>query len=167
MLHKNALTRQLNELTIMKTVTTALFYASDLQKMLKEKQAADAAAAAAAAADPKKAETSAHAAAGAPPEDPDHARLMSSTSPCVCQFSCRGTTGYLSFHPMAQCVVHVLKGLARRARVSLRLARLPSTASSAQRSHCLRSACAAASVLLAQADVTKNIISFPVGPELR
>ncbi len=114
---KEVLGRQLNELTIMKSVTTGVFFSSDLilQKMLKEKQAADAAAAAAAAADPKKAETSAHAAAGAPPEDPDHARLMSSTSACGCQFSCCDTTGYLSFGPMAQCIVHALKGLACRA----------------------------------------------------
>ncbi len=28
------------------------------------------------------------------------------------------TTGYLSFHPMAQCVVHALKGLACRASLS-------------------------------------------------
>jgi hypothetical protein len=30
----------------------------------------------------------------------------------------RYTAGYLSFHPMAQCVVHALKGLACRARVT-------------------------------------------------
>ncbi len=63
------------------------------------------------------------------------------------------TTGYLSFGPMAQCVVHALKGLAA-VRVSLRLARLPRTASSAQRSRRLRSTRAAASVLLAHAKVT-------------
>ena len=44
------------------------------------------------------------------------------------------------------------------ARVSLRLARLPRTASSAQRSRRLRSTRAAAPVLLAHADVTKNIL---------
>ena len=33
----------------------------------------------------------------------------------LCRLS---TTGYLSFGPMAQCVVHALKGLARRARVT-------------------------------------------------
>ena len=31
---------------------------------------------------------------------------------------CAVTGGYLSFHPMAQCVVHALKGLAYRARQS-------------------------------------------------
>ena len=31
---------------------------------------------------------------------------------------CRTTVGYLSFGPMAQCVVHALKGLACRARVT-------------------------------------------------
>jgi hypothetical protein len=45
-------------------------------------------------------------------------------------------------------------------RVSLRLARLPCSASSAQRSRRLRSTRAAAPVLLAHADVTKNIIFF-------
>ena len=44
------------------------------------------------------------------------------------------------------------------ARVSLRLARLPRTASSAQCSRRLRSTRAAAPVLLAHAEVTKNII---------
>ena len=48
----------------------------------------------------------------------------------------------------------------RPARVSLRLARLPRTASSAQRSRRLRSTHAAARVLLAHAEVTKNIILF-------
>ena len=43
------------------------------------------------------------------------------------------TAGCLSFGPMAQCVVHALKGLACRARVSLQLARLPRTASGVQR----------------------------------
>jgi hypothetical protein len=43
------------------------------------------------------------------------------------------TPGYLSFHRMAQCVVHVLSKAWLAARVSLRLARLPRTASSAQR----------------------------------
>ncbi len=47
-------------------------------------------------------------------------------------------------------------------RVSLRLARLPRTASSA-----LRSTRAAAPVLLAHADVTKNIILYSMGPKLR
>ncbi len=46
------------------------------------------------------------------------------------------------------------------ARVSLRLARLPRTASSAQRSGRLRSTRAAAPVLLARAEVTKNVIYF-------
>ncbi len=53
------------------------------------------------------------------------------------------------------------------ARVSLRLARLPRTASSAQRSRRLRSTRAAAPVLLTHADVTKNIKYFSMGPKLR
>jgi hypothetical protein len=52
------------------------------------------------------------------------------------------------------------------ARVSLRLARLPRTASSAQRSRRLRSTRAAAPVLLAHAEVTKIII-FSMSPKLR
>ena len=56
---------------------------------------------------------------------------------------------------MAQCVVHVLKGLACRAPVSP-AARLPRTASSAQRSRRLRSTRAAAPVLLTHALVTKQ-----------
>jgi hypothetical protein len=58
------------------------------------------------------------------------------------------TAGCLSFHPtgMAQCVVHALK---LAARVSLRRARLPRTASSAQRSLRLRFMRAAAPVLFA------------------
>ena len=59
-----------------------------------------------------------------------------------------------SFGPMTQFAVHVLKAwLATR--VSLRLARLPRTASSAQRSCRLRSTRAAAPGLLAHAEVTK------------
>ena len=53
------------------------------------------------------------------------------------------------------------------ARVSLRLARLPRTASSAQRSRRLRSTRAAAPVLLAHANVTENINIFSMGPKLR
>ena len=53
------------------------------------------------------------------------------------------------------------------ARVSLRLARLPRTASSAQRSRSLRSTRAAAPVLLAHANVTENINIFSMGPKLR
>ena len=53
------------------------------------------------------------------------------------------------------------------ARVSLRLARLPRTASSAQCSRRLRSTRAAAPVLLAHAVVTKNIIFFSMGPKFR
>ena len=53
------------------------------------------------------------------------------------------------------------------ARVSLRLARLPRTASSAQRSRRLCSTRAAAPVLLAHADVTENIKYFLMGPKLR
>ena len=78
-----------------------------------------------------------------------------------------GTVGYPSFGPTAQCAVQELKGLACRARVSLRLARLSCTASSAQRSRCLCSARAAAPVLLAHAEVTKIIICFPMAPKLR
>jgi hypothetical protein len=73
------------------------------------------------------------------------------------------TMGYLSFGPMAQCVVHALKGWLA-ARVSLRQARLPRTA---QRSRRLRSTRAAATVLLAHANVTKNIKYFSMGPKLR
>jgi hypothetical protein len=51
------------------------------------------------------------------------------------------------------------------ARVSLRLACLPRTASSAQRSRRLRSTCAAAPVLLAHANVTENINIFSMGPK--
>ncbi len=83
------------------------------------------------------------------------------------------TTGYLSFgpmaqrvlhalkglacfHSMAQCVVHVLKGLACRARATL----ASRTASSAHRSRRLRSTRAAAPGLLAHAEVTKNTTIF-------
>ncbi len=70
------------------------------------------------------------------------------------------------FHPMAQCDVHALKGLACRARV-FRLARMPRTANRAQRSRRLSSTHAAAPVLLAHAEVTKNINIFSMGPKLR
>ncbi len=53
------------------------------------------------------------------------------------------------------------------ARVSLRLACLPRTASSAQRSRRLRSTRAAAPVLLAHANVTENINILSMGPKLR
>ena len=56
------------------------------------------------------------------------------------------------FSPYACVRMHALKGLACRAR----LARLPRTASSRR----LRSTCVAAPVLLAHAEVTKNIIFF-------
>ena len=49
---------------------------------------------------------------------------------------------------------------------SLRLARLPRTASIAQRSRRLRSTRAAAPVLLAHAEVTANIMFFTMGPTL-
>jgi hypothetical protein len=52
-------------------------------------------------------------------------------------------------------------------RVSLRLARLPHTASSAQRSRRLCSTRAAARVLLALTEVTKKHICFSMGPQLR
>jgi hypothetical protein len=52
-------------------------------------------------------------------------------------------------------------------RVSLRLARLPRTASSAQRSRRLRSTRAAAPVHLAHTNVTKNVKYFSMGPKLR
>ncbi len=64
------------------------------------------------------------------------------------------TAGCLNFHPMAQCVVHALMWLA--VRVPLRLARVPRTASSAQRSHRLRLKHAAAPVLLAHNEVKKT-----------
>jgi hypothetical protein len=60
---------------------------------------------------------------------------------------------------MAQCDVHALKGLVCLARAT-RLARLPRAASSAQRSRRLRSTRAAASGLLAHAEVTKYLIFF-------
>ena len=53
------------------------------------------------------------------------------------------------------------------ARVSLRLARLPRTASSVQRSRRLRSMCAVSPVLLAHAELTKIIIFSSMGPKLR
>ena len=53
------------------------------------------------------------------------------------------------------------------AHVSLRLACLPRTASSAQRSRRLFSTCAAVPDLLAHAEVTINIIHFSIGPKLR
>jgi hypothetical protein len=52
------------------------------------------------------------------------------------------------------------------ARVSLRLARLPRTASSAQCSRRLRSTRTAVPVLLAHAEVTKNIKYFSMGPNI-
>ena len=74
------------------------------------------------------------------------------------------TAGYLSFQPFAQSVVLVLKGhLARHTRVT----RLARAASIAQRSRRLRSTLAAAPVLLAHAEVTKNINIFSMGPKLR
>ena len=70
-----------------------------------------------------------------------------------------GTAGCLSFGPMAQCIVHALKGLACRARV---------TPASSPASHCKQYSAltspslhrAAAPVLLAHAEVTENIIFF-------
>ena len=53
------------------------------------------------------------------------------------------------------------------ARVSFRLAHLPRTASSAQRSRRLRSTRAAAPVLLAHAEVTNTTILFSMGQTLR
>ena len=53
------------------------------------------------------------------------------------------------------------------ASVSLKLARLPRTASRVRRSHRLRSALAAAPGLLAHAEVTKNTYLFSMGPKLR
>ncbi len=52
-------------------------------------------------------------------------------------------------------------------RVPLRLARMPRTASSAQRSRRLRSTRAVAPALLAHAEVTKNTIRFSMGPKRR
>ena len=65
----------------------------------------------------------------------------------------------LSFHPMAQCAVHALKGVLA-AHVSLRLARLPRTASRAQRTCRLHSTHAAAPVLFVHGAVQKHDISF-------
>ena len=81
-----------------------------------------------------------------------HLHVQSDVRMKVCDNCCCITTGRLRFHPMAQCVVHAHKG------VSLRLARLPRTASSAQRSCRLRSTCAAVPGLFAYAEVTKNVI---------
>ena len=53
------------------------------------------------------------------------------------------------------------------ARLSLRLARLPRTASRDQRPLRLRSTRAAAPVLLAHTEVTKNRLFFDMGPKLR
>ncbi len=69
------------------------------------------------------------------------------------------TTGYLSFGPMAQCVVHALKGLTCRARATP--ASSPArTASTAKCSRRLRSTSTAVPALLAHAEVTNNIIFF-------
>ncbi len=68
----------------------------------------------------------------------------------------------------AWLAVRVSLQLARLPRVcQLWLARLPRTTSSAQLSHRLRSTRAAVPVFLAHAEVTKNIIVFPMGPKLR
>jgi hypothetical protein len=67
---------------------------------------------------------------------------------------------------MAQCVVHALKGLLA-AHVSLRLARLPRTASTSQRTCRLRSTHAAAPVLFVHAEVKKTMIFLTMGPILR
>ena len=73
---------------------------------------------------------------------------------------------YPSFHPTAQCVVHALKGLACRARVTP--ASSPAApASRMRRSRRLYSTRAAAQVLLAPAEVTKNIMLFKMGPKRR
>ena len=64
----------------------------------------------------------------------------------------------LSFHPMAQCAVHALKGLACRARATP--ASSPASASSAQCSRRLRSTRVAVPVLLAHAEVKKLKIFF-------
>ncbi len=88
---------------------------------------------------------------------------------CMCLLALcfqMGTAGCLSFHRMAQCVVHALKSLACRA---------PVTPASSPASHCkqrsaltpLRSTRAAAPVLLAHAEVTENIKYFSMGPKLR
>jgi hypothetical protein len=65
------------------------------------------------------------------------------------------TAGYLSL-TLGLSVLCMRSKTWLASRVSLRLARLPHTASSAQRSHCLRPTRAAAPVLLAHADVTKT-----------
>ena len=68
------------------------------------------------------------------------------------------TAGYLSPGPMAQCALCMHSKVWLAARVSPRLAYLPRTAGSAKRLRRLRSTRAAAPVLLAHAEVTKNII---------
>jgi hypothetical protein len=88
------------------------------------------------------------------------------------RFACAitGTAGCLRFHPMAHLWLSVLCMRSKAwlaARVSLRLACLPRTASSAQRSCRLCSPRVAAPVLLAHAEVTKNIKYFSMGPKLR
>ena len=69
------------------------------------------------------------------------------------------TAGYLSFHPIVQCVVHALKGLACHARVNPASSPGPAShcsASGAQRSRCLRFTHATVPVLLAHAEVIKT-----------
>ena len=93
---------------------------------------------------------------------PSHIDLLTQTVRVRCH-----TAGYLSFGPMAQCVVHALKGLACRAHV---------TPASSPASHCKQ--CSAltspsphvrgcASPSRALAEVTENIIYFSMGPKLR
>ena len=70
----------------------------------------------------------------------------------------RITTRYLSFHPMAQCVVHALRGL----RMLLRLAHL----ARARRSRNLRHARGCARPSHARFG-NKNITYFSMGPKFR
>ena len=93
----------------------------------------------------------------------DYARL--SQQPSVrCQQL--GTTGCLSFHPIVQCVVHALKGLACRARV---------TPASSPASHCEQCSALTSPALHARGCASpsrahrgnENIKYFSMGPKLR
>ena len=77
------------------------------------------------------------------------------------------TAGYQSFHTLWLSVFRMRSKAWFAVRVSFQLARLPLTASSAQRPRRLRLTRAAAPALLAHAEVTKNIILFSMGPKLR
>ena len=95
--------------------------------------------------------------------NPNAQWCVSQSSTCA-QTLRRSDARCLSVGPMAQRVVHALKGLPCRARVTP--ASLPRTTSSAQCSRRLRSTRVAASVLLAHAEVTENINTLSMGPNV-